>query len=194
MRADAKGRSGVTQSTKRGTLTVRGGITAFLMLALLAGFSSVPDAVAATESATRFSSSLSAAARRSVKVNAAESTSVSSIVVARRKNSTTLRAAATRAPRIAAVTAASSGASGELARAQSILAGYKAKYPILAGATISFGDARGHQAICYYKSGRIVVSPSHTASLERIIGHEIWHIIDWRDNGRIDWGENVPPR
>jgi predicted SprT family Zn-dependent metalloprotease len=65
---------------------------------------------------------------------------------------------------------------------------------VLAGATVSFGDARGYQAICYYKSGRIVISPSHTASLERIIGHEIWHIIDWRDNGRIDWGENVPPK
>jgi hypothetical protein len=26
------------------------------------------------------------------------------------------------------------------------------------------------------------------------MAHEIWHIIDWRDNGRIDWGENVPPR
>jgi hypothetical protein len=21
----------------------------------------------------------------------------------------------------------------------------------------------------------------------------VWHVIDWRDNGRIDWGESVPP-
>jgi len=81
--------------------------------------------------------------------------------------------------------------SGDL---QSILNGYIAKYPILAGATASYGDAKGYQAIAYYKSGRIVVSPTHNASLQRIIGHEIWHIIDWRDNGVIDWGENVPPR
>lgn len=76
----------------------------------------------------------------------------------------------------------------------SILAGYIARYPILAGTTISYGDAKGYQAISYYKSGRIVVSSTHTASLQRIIGHEIWHVIDWRDNGVIDWGENVPPR
>ena len=25
------------------------------------------------------------------------------------------------------------------------------------------------------------------------MAHEIWHTIDWRDNGVIDWGENVPP-
>ncbi len=87
----------------------------------------------------------------------------------------------------------SSSSTSELSRAQSILAGYIARYPILKGSTVSFGDARGYQAICYYKSGRIVISSSHTASLERIIGHEIWHIIDWRDNGVIDWGENVPP-
>ncbi len=58
---------------------------------------------------------------------------------------------------------------------------------------MSFGDTKGYQAICYYKSGRIVINPNHTASLSRILNHEVWHIIDWRDNGRIDWGENVPP-
>lgn len=84
--------------------------------------------------------------------------------------------------------------SAELAEARRILAEYVARYPILEGSTVEFGDARGYQAICYYQSARIVISTTHTASLERIIGHEIWHIIDWRDNGRIDWGENVPPR
>ncbi|MRS12033.1 MAG: hypothetical protein EG823_03055 [Actinobacteria bacterium] len=82
----------------------------------------------------------------------------------------------------------------ETAQAQSILAGLIAQYPILAGSTVSFGDAKGSQAIAYYQSGRIVISPTHTASLSRILNHEIWHIIDWRDNGVIDWGESVPPK
>ncbi|MCE5204118.1 MAG: hypothetical protein ABFC80_08210 [Coriobacteriales bacterium] len=81
----------------------------------------------------------------------------------------------------------------ELSQAQAILRGLIAKYPILAGSTVSIGDAKGYQAICYYRSGRIVISSTHTASLSRILNHEVWHIIDWRDNGVIDWGENVPP-
>lgn len=93
-------------------------------------------------------------------------------------------------------TSAGSGSTGSSSAGdpQAILARYIARYPILAGTTVSYGDAKGHQAIAYYTSGRIVISTSHTASLDRIIGHEIWHIIDWRDNGVIDWGENVPPR
>lgn len=87
---------------------------------------------------------------------------------------------------------ASDGTSN-ITRARAILAGLIARYPILKGTTVQFGDARGYQAIVYYKSGRIIISPNHTASLERILNHEIWHIIDWRDNGRIDWGERVPP-
>jgi hypothetical protein len=88
----------------------------------------------------------------------------------------------------------SSGGASELATAQSILAGYIAKYPILSGASVTIGTTPGgHQAVAYYTVGKIVISPTHTASLERIIGHEIWHIIDYRDNGRIDWGESVPP-
>jgi putative cell wall-binding protein len=64
--------------------------------------------------------------------------------------------------------------------------------PILAGTTAVYGDAKGYQAITYYTSGRIIVSPTHTATLERIIGHEVLHVYDWRDNGRIDWGESFP--
>jgi hypothetical protein len=82
----------------------------------------------------------------------------------------------------------------ESARAQAILASLKARYPrYLAGVTVSFGNASGYQAVAYYTSGRIVISPTHRASLDRILGHEVWHIIDWRDNGRIDWREKVPP-
>ena len=78
-------------------------------------------------------------------------------------------------------------------RAQAILASFKARYPILRGVTVEYGNARGFQAIAYFQSGRIVISRTHTASLERIIEHEVWHVIDWRDNNRIDRGENVPP-
>ena len=63
----------------------------------------------------------------------------------------------------------------------------------LGGVTVSIGNARGYQAVSYYQSGRIVISPTHRASLQRILSHEIWHIIDWRDNGRIDWRESIPP-
>jgi len=83
---------------------------------------------------------------------------------------------------------------GQSENAQAILTRYKARYPILQGVTVQFGDARGFQAIAYYKSGRIVICPNHDASLERIINHEVWHIIDWRDNNRIDWGESIPPK
>jgi hypothetical protein len=31
-------------------------------------------------------------------------------------------------------------------------------------------------------------------SISRILAHEIWHVIDWRDNGHIDWKESVPPK
>jgi hypothetical protein len=89
--------------------------------------------------------------------------------------------------------AAASGSS-ELTRARALLAGHIRQHPILKGSTVEFGNAHGHQAICYYKTGRIVISPSHSVSIERIMNHEVWHIIDWRDNGRIDWGENIPPR
>lgn len=81
-----------------------------------------------------------------------------------------------------------------LSRARAILSARIATYPILRGATVEIGDTKGNgQAICYYKSGRIVINANHTASLERIIDHEIWHIIDWRDDGQINWGESVPP-
>lgn len=82
----------------------------------------------------------------------------------------------------------------ETALAQTILDGLKAQYPRYLGtATVEFGNAAGYQAISYYTVGRIVVSSTHTATLRRILDHEIWHIIDWQDNGRIDWGEAIPP-
>jgi len=82
----------------------------------------------------------------------------------------------------------------ETAQVRAILAGLIAQHPILQGVTVSMGETpNGYQAVAYYQSGRIIVNPNHTASLSRIMNHEVWHIIDWRDNGVIDWGENVPP-
>jgi hypothetical protein len=93
-----------------------------------------------------------------------------------------------------ATTVTSDSGASEDSRARAILASLISQHPILAGTTVRIGSTPGgYQAVAYYKSGRIVVSPKHTASLERILRHEIWHIIDWRDNGRIDWGESVPP-
>lgn len=81
------------------------------------------------------------------------------------------------------------------AEAQRILRGLIRKHPILKGTTVTFGRTRsGAQAEAFYKSGRIVVSPSHRASINTILTHEVWHVIDWRANGRIDWGERIPPR
>lgn len=83
--------------------------------------------------------------------------------------------------------------SSEAARARALLNAMIARYPILKGSTIRIGRTPGgHQAVCYYRSARIVVSPDHRASLSRIVRHEAWHIIDWRDNHHIDWGERVP--
>jgi hypothetical protein len=80
------------------------------------------------------------------------------------------------------------------ALAQTILDGYKAQYPrYLGSATVEFGNAMGYQAVSYYTIGRIVISPTHSASVQVIVAHEIWHIIDWQDNNAIDWGESIPP-
>ena len=113
---------------------------------------------------------------------------------AMRATRTTRTARTSTAARSTSAPAAAKPAGSELSQARSILSGLIAKHPILKGTTVSFGDARGYQAIALYTSGRIIISPSHTASLSRILNHEVWHIIDWRDNGRIDWGENVPPK
>jgi len=119
------------------------------------------------------------------------------VVTARRTvrtSSTSSSAPSTGAAKSTATAPRPASSGDSLSRARAILASRIAMYPILKGATVEFGDTKGNpQGICYYKSGRIVINPNHTRSLETIIDHEIWHIIDWRDNGRIDWGEKVPP-
>lgn len=51
----------------------------------------------------------------------------------------------------------------------------------------------GAQAVAYYSRGSIVISPDHDEPVEVLLAHELWHIVDWRDDGQLDWGENVPP-
>jgi len=83
--------------------------------------------------------------------------------------------------------------SSQLALARKLLRKQIALHPILKGTTVSFGKTPGnYQAVAYYTTGHIVINPRHRASLARIIAHEVWHVIDWRDNHRIDWGERVP--
>lgn len=78
-------------------------------------------------------------------------------------------------------------------RAQAALEAQIQRHPILEGVTVELSDTLDYQAVAYYTEGRIVISSAHTASIDRIIEHEVWHVIDWRDNGQIDWGESVPP-
>lgn len=125
---------------------------------------------------------------------AAEPTATSARIVARTRTAATIAPAAVRPTTKATRGVAYRASTSELAQAKSILAGLIAKHPILRGTTVTIGATPGgYQAVSYYKSGRIVISPTHAASLSRILNHEVWHVIDWRDNGRIDWGENVPP-
>lgn len=80
-------------------------------------------------------------------------------------------------------------------QANEVLAELAAKYRYLDGATVSAGSTpNGEQAVAFYTEGRILISPTHTVGVKVILAHEIWHVIDWRDNGRLDWGENLPPR
>jgi hypothetical protein len=99
-----------------------------------------------------------------------------------------------KAPSAPATNLPTAPATGPQAEAQAIVNSLIARNPYLqqGPVTVTFGDARGYQAITYYTTGQIILSASHTASLDVILRHECGHIIDWRDNGRIDWGENIP--
>ena len=204
-----KGRSEMKTSRTRKFGAALGTIAMLLALALIAGFVSAPDAASAAQYVERFESRLAPAAATvklaagadaasglEVSAHARTATPIRRVITSTTSVTRTVRTAGSGQPAATPTAAATAApkASSSQADAQAILNRYIAKYPILKGATVTFGDAKGYQAICYYKSGRIVISPTHTRSLETIIGHEIWHIIDWRDNGVIDWGENVPPK
>ena len=68
------------------------------------------------------------------------------------------------------------------------------KYRYLDGVSVTVGTTPDDkQAVAFYTEGHIVISRAHTVSIDAILAHEIWHVIDWRDNGRLDWGEQLPP-
>ena len=68
------------------------------------------------------------------------------------------------------------------------------KYRYLDGVTVSLGQTpNGEEAVAYYTIGQILIDSDHTVTTQKILSHEIWHVIDWRDNGKIDWGEDLPP-
>ncbi len=181
------------QVKKHGFTVAATGILAIAVAAVLFTLVSVPAAASAATQARQFVCGLEPAGA-CVKVEAAQAAPTGLSATATKRTATVIPAVRTYAGGSTGSSGSTAASSSGGASAQSILASYIAKYPILTGATVSFGDAKGYQAICYYKSGRIVISTSYTRSLQTIIGHEIWHIIDWRDNGVIDWGENVPPR
>lgn len=179
------------------TIALRRMPYALAVCAIIAGIAVWAVTAAPAGASARFDSKLAASAKTAkfAKWSSAPYTETAAVkrATAVAKAKTGKRLSVAPANTTTAVTTSSSSG-GELAAAQAILNQKTAEYPILKGTTVEFGDARGYQAIAYYSSGRIVISRTHTASLERIIGHEIWHIIDYRDNGRIDWGENLPPK
>ncbi|HET6352353.1 MAG TPA: hypothetical protein VFG89_09530 [Coriobacteriia bacterium] len=82
----------------------------------------------------------------------------------------------------------------EVERARSIVSQLAKTYRYLDGVTVEFGvTPEGREAVAYYTEGQILVSSTHKVELDKILAHEIWHVIDWRDNGRLDWGEDLPP-
>ncbi len=98
------------------------------------------------------------------------------------------------APNSRAALVSAAGAARDTVLARKVLSALAARYRYLDGVTVTVGATPdGKQAVAYYADGRIVISDDHTVSIETILGHEIWHIIDWRADGRLDWGEGVPP-
>ncbi len=181
--------------------TLRRAPIALAVLALLAGVTAWSLSAAPAGASATFSPSLTPLTGTATKVSADGAASLT-LAQATAKRATRVEVARKRGTHRTATIAGYSGSqtsdsanSGdEAARAKALLAAAIRKHPVLEGSSVSFGNARGYQAIAYYTSGRIVISRSHKASLSRIINHEIWHIIDYRDNGKIDWGEHVPPR
>lgn len=178
--------------------TIGAGIALSLVAALAAmGISAQASRAAAVEQPSA-AFSLPTTQTAAVKIAADTAAAVPQAAKPKLSTITTTRATSTtqttrRATKVARRAATLATAGSELSQARSILAGLIARYPIIKGATVSMGPTpNDYQAVCYYKTARIVVNPDHTASLTRILDHEVWHIIDWRDNGRIDWGENVP--
>jgi|GEM_PF-3227624 len=92
----------------------------------------------------------------------------------------------------AATTATASADDARLAN--EVLDRLRLKYRYLDGVTVRMAPTpKGEEAVAYYTLDQIIISPTHSVTIEKILAHEVWHIIDWHDNGRFDWGENLPP-
>ncbi len=82
----------------------------------------------------------------------------------------------------------------DLQQAKRVLAKLQKRYRYLDGITLRIDPTpQDRQAVAYYTDGEIVISPDHVATIDKILAHEVWHVIDWRDNGHLDWGEDLPP-
>ncbi len=80
---------------------------------------------------------------------------------------------------------------GKLAQAQQILDIQIRKNSILKGTSIYIRDCpNSWQGCAFYELGIIWIDPDHKASLEQIIIHECNHIIDWREDGDIDYDDS----
>lgn len=79
----------------------------------------------------------------------------------------------------------------ELVAAQQILDKQIIKNPILKGTTIFIRDCPNNwQGCAFYELGIIWIDPDHRAPLEEIVIHECNHIIDWREDGDIDYDDS----
>ncbi|MDP2300195.1 MAG: hypothetical protein Q8M55_05720, partial [Actinomycetota bacterium] len=147
---------------------VLGSVAAVLVVVLAAGLLSSPSAASAAQYVDNFESKLASAevARKvvagtesptglEVAAHARSATVIQTVAAPRTTSGTrsTSGVRATATPTSSTTQAASTSAPApSKAHAQEILNRYIAKYPSLKGATDAYGDAKGYQAICYYKS------------------------------------------
>jgi len=75
-----------------------------------------------------------------------------------------------------------------------VLGRLEKQYKHLDDVSVTLGQTpKGEEAVAYYTGNEIVIDTEHSVGIEKILAHEIWHVIDWRDNGELDWGEDLPP-
>lgn len=88
-------------------------------------------------------------------------------------------------------TKAQTDVSSELGRAQQILDFQILKNPILQGTKIYIQNCPNNwQGCAFYELGVIWIDPDHKQPLKEIVVHECNHIIDWRQDGDIDYNDN----
>jgi hypothetical protein len=79
----------------------------------------------------------------------------------------------------------------ELGAARHLLDLQVLRNPILKGTSIFIKDCPNNwQGCAFYELGIIWIDPDHKAPLEEIVVHECNHIIDWREDGDIDYDDS----